>query len=59
MTATLAERSSDGPVTDIPTDELPHVESESPVTDSRESAEPIDARENRGVLNGLKVIGLA
>lgn len=59
MSANLAERSSDGLVIDNPKDELTHVESQSPVTDSRESAESVDARENRGVLNGLKVIGLA
>ena len=59
MSANLAERSSDGLVIDNPKDEPTLVESQSPVADSRESAELVDARENCGVLNGLKIIGLA
>ena len=59
MNANLAERSSDGLIADNPTDELCQVEVEPPVTEVREPAEPSNARESRGVLDGLKVIGLA
>ncbi len=59
MNTNLAERSSDDLIADNPTDELRQVEPESPVTEIREPAEPYDAQENRGVLDGLKIIGLA
>lgn len=59
MNANLAERSSDDLIADNPTDELRQFEVEPPVTEVRESAEPNSAQENRGVLDGLKVIGLA
>jgi hypothetical protein len=59
MNTCLAERSADGPIADGPTDELCQVEPESPATEASEPAELHDAHENRGVLDGLKVIGLA
>lgn len=59
MNANLAERSSDGLIGDSPTDELCQVEPESPAPESCEPAELYDAQKNRGVLDGLKVIGLA
>ena len=59
MNANPKERSSDGPVADCPTDELRQFEVEPPITEVDEPAVPNSARENRGVLNGLKVIGLA
>ena len=59
MNTNLAERLSDDLIANNPTDELRQVEPESPVTEIREIAEPDNAQENRGVLDGLKVIGLA
>lgn len=59
MNANLAERSSVGLIADSPTDELCQVEPGASAADSREPAELHNARENRGVLDGLKVIGLA
>ena len=59
MNTSVAERPLDGPEADNFTDELTQVESEPPVTDLRESPEPAEARENRGVRDGLKIIGLA
>ena len=59
MNTNLAERMADGLIADNPTDELCQVEPESPVTEIREIAVPNNAQENRGVLDGLKVIGLA
>lgn len=59
MNSNLAEQSSDDLIADNPTDERCQVEPDSPVTEIRELAEPFNAQENRGVLDGLKVIGLA
>ncbi len=59
MNANLVERSWDGLIADHPTDELCRVEPELPVGEICEPAEPHNARENRGVLDGLKIIGLA
>ena len=59
MNANLAERSSDGRIADNPTDELRQFEVEPPVTEVGDTSEPNSAQENRGVLDGLKVIGLA
>ena len=59
MNTNLAERSSDDLIADNPTDELCQVAPESPVTEDREIAKPDSAQENRGVLDGLKIIGLA
>lgn len=59
MNANLVERSSDDLIADNPTDELRQFEVEPPATEVRAAAEPNRAEENRGVLDGLKVIGLA
>ena len=59
MNTNAAERLSDAPLAGSPTDELHQVEPVARVTESRELAEPCEALENRGVLDGLKVIGLA
>jgi hypothetical protein len=59
MNANLAERSSDDLIADNPTDELHQVEPEPSAMEIPEPAEPDNAKENRGVLDGLKVIGLA
>lgn len=59
MNANLAERSSDDLIADIPTDELRQFEVAPPVTEGREPVGPNSDQENRGVPDGLKVIGLA
>ena len=59
MNAGLAERSSDDLIADNPTDELRQFEVGTPATEVPEPGALHDAQENRGVLNGLKVIGLA
>jgi hypothetical protein len=57
MNANLADRSSDGLVADNPTDELHQVGP--PAMEIPEPAAPDSAQENRGVLDGLRIIGLA
>jgi len=57
MNANLAERSSDGLAADNPTDELHQVGP--PAMEIPEPAAPDSAQENRGVLDGLRIIGLA
>ena len=59
MKTNLAERSSDDLIADNPTDELRQIGPELPVTENLAPAEPNDALENRGVLDGVKIIGLA
>ena len=59
MSANLAERTSDGLIADNPTDKLCQVKPEMPATEIREPADSYDVQMNRGVLDGLKVIGLA
>jgi hypothetical protein len=59
MNANLAERLSDGRIADNPTDELRQFEVELSAMEVCEPAEPNSTQENRGVLDGLKVIGLA
>jgi hypothetical protein len=59
MNANQAKRRSDARIADNPTDELHQFETEPSVLEVREPAELDSAQENRGVLDGLKVIGLA
>lgn len=59
MNANLAERSSDDLIADNPTDELHQVEPGPPAMEIAEPGEPNCAQQNRGVLDGLKIIGLA
>ena len=59
MNANQAKRPSDGRIADNPTDELHQFETGPSVSEVREHAEPDSAQENRGVLDGLKIVGLA
>ncbi len=59
MNASQARRPADDRIADNPTDKLHQFGAETSTSEDREPAEPNKAQENRGVLDGLKIIGLA